>query len=453
MKRRLRRAASIADLRAIARRAIPGAVFDYIDGGAEDERTMRANADDFGTIRFAPRVLRDVGEVDPSVPLLGRPAAIPLILSPTGLTRIAHGAGELAVARAAEEAGIPYTLSTVSSRSIEEVASASDGDRWFQLYVGTDHGRSEALLHRASAAAYRVLMVTVDSAAIGKRERDLRRGLTLPPSIGLGTLVDGAFHPRWTIDFMRAGPIQFANFVSTVGGPGTYSPKLDDDDLSAFDLDARLTWRDLDWIRAAWPGPIVLKGIQSVADAKIAADSGVDAIALSNHGGRQLDGAVSSIELVAPVADAVGGRLEIYCDGGIRRGGDVVKALALGATACMVGRRTSTVSPPAANAASLTRSGSSTTRSAAACAFSARRRSLSSTATSWCSAAAVDRRVRKFVNFRPLVVEVALELASTTMAIALSTADAVGGRRAFMDGRPPVFEASTMGFEDDGGPS
>lgn len=338
VERRLRRVASIADLRAIARRMIPRAVFDYIDGGAEDERTMAANCAGFETIRFVPRVLRDVGDVAPGASLLGRPATIPLILAPTGLSRIASGDGELAVARAAASAGIPYTLSTVSSCSIEAVAATGGGDRWFQLYVGTDHRRSEALLHRAAVAGYRVLVVTVDSAAIGKRERDIRRGLVLPPTIGLGTLVDGIVHPRWTIDFLRHGPIGFANLPSGADRPGRYSPNLRNADLSAFDLDPRLTWRDLDWIRAAWPGPIVLKGIQSVADARMAAESGVAAIALSNHGGRQLDGAISPIDLVAPVADAVGGRLEIYCDGGVRRGGDVVKAVALGATACMVGR-------------------------------------------------------------------------------------------------------------------
>ena len=209
--RRLARAASVADLRAIARRRLPRGVFDYIDGGAEDERTMAANAAAFGAVTFRPRVLRDVGEVDPSTTLLGRPLPLPLVLAPTGFTRIADPDGELAVARAAERAGLPYTLSTLSTRSIEEVAATSAGPKWFQVYVWRDRGLVKEMIGRAATAGYEALVLTVDTAVLGRRERDVRRGFSLPPKIGLSTLVDGALHPGWTWRFLRSDPIRFAN--------------------------------------------------------------------------------------------------------------------------------------------------------------------------------------------------------------------------------------------------
>jgi L-lactate dehydrogenase (cytochrome) len=335
--RRLARAASVADLRAIARRRLPRGVFDYIDGGAEDERTMAANAAAFAAVTFRPRVLRDVGEVDPSTTLLGRPLPLPLVLAPTGFSRIADPDGELAVARAAARAGLPYTLSTLSTRSIEEVAAAGAGPKWFQVYVWRDRGLVKEMIGRAATAGYEALVLTVDTAVLGRRERDVRRGFSLPPKIGLSTLVDGALHPGWTWRFLRSDPIRFAN-VRDAASVGDGSTAVTLSEYVNTQFDPGLSWRDVEWMRSVWAGPLIIKGVQTVDDARLAADAGVEAIALSNHGGRQLDSAPATLDLVAPVADAVGDRLEIICDGGVRRGSDIVKAVALGARACMAGR-------------------------------------------------------------------------------------------------------------------
>ena len=331
--RRLARAASVEDLRRIARRRLPRGVFDYIDGAAEDELTRSRNTAAFRRLEFRPRILRNVAGIRTETTLLGEPLPFPLVLAPTGFTRIADPQGELAVARAAERAGLPYTLSTLSTRSIEEVAAVSQGRRWFQVYVWRDRGLVREMLERASAFSYEAIVITVDTPVLGRRERDVRRGFTLPPKVGLDTLLDGALHPGWTWRFLRAEPIAFAN----VGGGSVDDPVSLADYINS-QFDPTLSWDDIAWFRSAWNGPIVLKGIQTVADARLAADAGVDAIALSNHGGRQLDGAPPPLELVAPVADAVGDRIEIICDGGVRRGSDIVKAIALGATACMAGR-------------------------------------------------------------------------------------------------------------------
>jgi L-lactate dehydrogenase (cytochrome) len=261
------------------------------------------------------------------------------VLAPTGFTRIADPEGELAVARAAARARLPYTLSTLSTRSIEEVAAVSDGPKWFQVYVWRDRGLVKELIQRADAAGYEALCLTVDTAVLGRRERDVRRGFTLPPKIGLDTLLDGARHPGWTWAFTRAEPISFANVATSRAGAG----KDGSDAVSLAEyvnaqFDPGLSWADVEWIRSVWTGPMVLKGIQTVEDAVLAAEAGIEAVALSNHGGRQLDTAPVPLELVAPVVDAVGGRTEVICDGGIRRGSDVVKAVASGARAVMIGR-------------------------------------------------------------------------------------------------------------------
>jgi L-lactate dehydrogenase (cytochrome) len=332
---RFDRLTSVADLRAAAQRRLPAAVFDYIDGGAEDEITLRRNVESFASMTFVPRILRDVSAIDPSVTLLGHAVPLPLVLAPTGFTRIAHPDGEVAVARAAARAGIPYTLSTLSTSSIEAVASAG-GPRWFQVYVWRDRGLVEEMIARAREAGYEAIVLTVDTAVFGRRERDIRRGLTLPPAIGLDTLVDGVRHPRWTWGLLRSEPIRFANVTGRHVGDGATPVHLADYVNSQFD--PALSWRDLDWLRAAWDGPIVLKGIQSVADARIAAAEGVDAVAVSNHGGRQLDRSPAVLDLVAGVRDVVGDAVADHVDGGVRRGSDIVAAVALGATACMVGR-------------------------------------------------------------------------------------------------------------------
>ncbi len=336
VRRRLARTASVEDLRRIARRRLPGGVFDYIDGAAEDERTLAANQAAFASVTFRPRVLRGVGAVDTASTLLGRPLAYPLVLAPTGFTRIADPEGELAVARAAQRVGLPYTLSTLSTRSIEEVRAVSNGRLWFQVYAWRDRALIKEMIDRAAAADYEALVLTVDTAVLGRRERDVRRGFSLPPTIGLGTLVDGALHPGWTFTFARSEPIRFANVVGREVGDGASPVTLSDYINTQFD--PGLSWADVDWLRSNWSGPIVIKGVQTVEDALLAVDAGVTAIALSNHGGRQLDGAPATLSLVGPVADAVGDRIEIICDGGVRRGSDIVKALAAGATAAMAGR-------------------------------------------------------------------------------------------------------------------
>jgi L-lactate dehydrogenase (cytochrome) len=336
VERRLAKAADVGDLRRIAKRRLPHGVFDYIDGAAEDERTVVANTEAYRTRTFRPRVLRDVSHVDPSTTLLGKRIPLPLVLGPTGFARIADPQGELAVARAAARAGLPYTLSTIGTRSIEEVAAVSDGPKWFQLYVFRDRGLTKELVERAKASGFEALMLTVDTAVFGRRERDIRRGFTLPPKIGVGTIIDGAVHPAWTWAFVRAEPIVFANVAGRDVGDGTSAVELAD--YVNTQLDASLSWKDLDWLRSVWDGPIVIKGIQTVADAELAADAGVEVVSLSNHGGRQLDTAPATLDLLEPVVQAVGDRVEVICDGGVRRGSDVGKAVALGAKAVSAGR-------------------------------------------------------------------------------------------------------------------
>ncbi len=336
-RRRLRSVASVDDLRTLAKRRLPAGVFDYIDGGAEDERTLGTNSTHFSRLEFRPRVLRDVSALDTSTTIFGRPASMPVILSPTGFTRIAHSQGELAVTRAAGRAGIPWSLSTMGTRSIEECAEANpDGDKWFQIYTWKDRGLVRELVERARASGFSTVWLTVDTAVLGRRERDVRRGMTLPPKLGPRTLIDGAIHPAWTKDFLTAEPITFANIVGRHDDDGSTAISLAEHVASQFDQ--ALSWDDIEWLRSFWDGPIVLKGIQTVADAKRAVAEGVEGIGLSNHGGRQLDDAPSPVTLIEPVRDEIGDTATIICDGGVRRGSDVVKALALGADAVSLGR-------------------------------------------------------------------------------------------------------------------
>jgi len=334
--RRLQTAASISDLRAKAKRRLPGGVFDYIDGAAEDEVTLRRNIEAYGAVEFRPRVFRDVSNISLQSKLFGRDLSFPLILAPTGFGRIADSQGELAVARAADRAGIPYTLSTLGTRSIEEIAEVSSGRKWFQVYVWRDRELVREMLERATAADYEGIMITVDTAVLGRRERDIRQGFTLPPKIGMGTIIDGMLHPGWTWDFVTSDPISFANVKGKGVGDGSDPVTLSDYINSQFD--PSLSWSDVEWFRSIWKGPIIIKGIQTMEDAKIASDLNLEGIALSNHGGRQLDGAPAPFELLDSVVQTVGGDIEIICDGGVRRGSDIAKAIALGANACMAGR-------------------------------------------------------------------------------------------------------------------
>ena len=337
-KRLLRKAANVEDLRKLAKRRLPIGVFDYIDGGAEDEITLRKNVEAYRKVSFKPRVLRDMANIDTSTSLFGRKLAFPLVLAPTGFTRIAHSEGELAVVRAATRAGIPFTLSTMATRSIEECASVAEKDSrlWFQIYTWKDRSVVKNLVERADAAGFEAVCLTVDTAVLGRRERDVRRGFTLPPEIGLGTIIDGVKNPGWTWDFLTADPIRFANVEGLTSIDGSTAVDLAEHMKSQFD--PGLSWKDVEWLRSIWQGPILIKGIQTVEDALIGVDSGVEAIAISNHGGRQLDEAPTPFDLLPEVAEAVQDRLEIICDGGARRGSDIVKAVSLGATAVMAGR-------------------------------------------------------------------------------------------------------------------
>jgi len=335
-KRRLAKVGNVDDLRLLAKRRLPGGVFDYFDGAAEDEVTKIENSSAFARVELRPRVLVDVSSIDTSTTIMGQPVPFPIALSPTGFTRIAHPAGELAVARVAGAVSLPYTLSTLGTRSIEEVAKVATGPLWYQLYVWKDRGLSRELVERARDNGYKAIMLTVDTPVFGRRERDVRRGFTLPPKIGLETFVDGILHPKWTWDFVRSEPITFSAVAGRKSVDGSTAVTLSDYVNSQFD--PTLSWKDLDWIREVSGLPLMLKGIQSVEDAKLAVELGVDAIALSNHGGRQYDGAPAPVALLPRVVDAVGDSIEVLVDGGVRRGSDVVKACALGARAVMFGR-------------------------------------------------------------------------------------------------------------------
>jgi L-lactate dehydrogenase (cytochrome) len=329
-ERRLRRAASIADLRAIARRRTPRAVFDYVDGAADGELSLHRARRAYARVEFTPTVLRDVSAVDTGRDILGRRAALPFALAPTGFTRMMHHTGEPAVASVAEEFDIPYALSTMGTTTIEDVAAAApQARRWFQLYLWRDRAPAKDLVQRAAAAGYDTLMLTVDTPVGGARLRDIRNGLTIPPALSLRTFLDGARHPHWWFNLLTTEPLNFASLESSYGSV---------EDMINNVFDPALTMDDVAWLRETWPGKLVIKGIQSVDDAVRVVDAGADGVLLSNHGGRQLDRAPVPLELVEPTVQALGDRAEVLVDTGITHGADILAAVALGARAALVGR-------------------------------------------------------------------------------------------------------------------
>lgn len=330
VERRLASAATILDLRAAAQRRVPRAVFDYTDGGAESETSLRRSRDAFARLEFVPSVLREVSQIDTSTTLLGRPSALPIVFAPTGFTRLMHHEGEPAVGRVAGRLGIPYALSTLGTTSPEDLAAAApDTDLWFQLYVWNDRDAVRELVRRAGTSGYSALVITVDVPVAGARLRDVRNGFTIPPRLSARTVLDIARHPGWWLNLLTTEPLRFAAFTATHGTVA---------DLINRVLDPTITIADLRWMREDWSGPIVVKGIQSTEDARMVVDAGADAIVISNHGGRQLDRAPTPLEQLPAIVAAVGDRAEVYIDGGILHGGDIVAALAWGARAALVGR-------------------------------------------------------------------------------------------------------------------
>lgn len=326
---------TVADLRAIAKRRIPRAIFDYADCGSYNETTLRANKTDLEAIGLRQRILIDVSERNVKTTLVGEDAVMPLAIAPTGLTGLFHRDGEIEGALAAQEFGVPFCLSTMSICSIEDVRAAVSKPFWFQLYVMRDRGFAASLIERAKAAECSALVLTLDLQIQGQRHRDIKNGLTVPPKMTLANVIDIATKPRWAASVLRGKRRSFGNLQDRVPGTGSLTTLSQ---WIAGQFDPSLSWKDIEWVKSLWPGKLILKGILDEDDAKIAAASGADAIVVSNHGGRQLDGARSSISALPGVLDAVGGRVEVLFDGGVTSGQDVLKAVALGARGCLVGK-------------------------------------------------------------------------------------------------------------------
>ena len=325
----------IDDMRQTARRKVPRAFFEYADGGSYAEETLRANRTDLERIKLRQRILVDVGGRSTKTTILGEPVALPLALAPIGLCGMQHGDGEILACRAAQAAGIPFTLSTMSICSIEDVAAAVGKPFWFQLYVMKDRGFIRALIERAAAAKCSALVLTVDLQILGQRHRDIKNGMTVPPKLRLGNLVDIATKPAWALSILRGKRKIFGNISGHIKGTENVNSLTQ---WISGQFDPGLNWKDVEWIKSLWPGKLILKGILDVEDARIAAKTGATALVVSNHGGRQLDGAPASITALPKIADAVGSDIEVLFDGGVRCGQDVFRALALGARACLSGR-------------------------------------------------------------------------------------------------------------------
>jgi L-lactate dehydrogenase (cytochrome) len=327
--------ACIEDLRALARRKVPKAFFEYADGGSYNEETLRANRAALEPIKLRQRVMVDVSERSLATTIIGQKVSAPFALAPIGLCGMQYGNGEILSAQAAEEAELPFILSTMSINSIEQVAEATTKPFWFQLYVIRDRGFSKDILARAAKAGCNALVLTVDLQVLGQRHRDIRNGMTVPPQIRLKNIIDMATKPEWVFSILTGKSKTFGNLAGHVKGM---------DDVASLaqwtnsQFDPALNWKDVDWIKKVWPGKLIIKGLLDVEDAKTAVKLGADAIVVSNHGGRQLDGAPSSISVLPAIAQAVGSDTEVLFDGGIRSGSDMLRALALGAHACLIGR-------------------------------------------------------------------------------------------------------------------
>jgi len=327
---------SVDDFRALARRRLPRPVFDYLDGGADKEWSLSRNVDAFADYEIVPDVLTDVSSIQTATKIFGQPAAWPLMLSATGLTRMFHGSAEPAVARAAAAQGIPYCLSTMGTTRLEDLAAEVPVPMLFQIYVFKDRGLTREFVSRCREAGYAGLCLTVDTPVAGNRLRDRRSGLSLPPRLTARSLLDFALHPGWSIPALTGARFDLANVSHRTNALATNPMSLFE--FIGRQFDPGLTWRDVEWLAAEWNGPLAIKGLMTPEDATRAIRSGASGVILSNHGGRQLDGAPAPIDQVAVVRDALGDGPDVICDGGVRRGSDVVKALALGATACSIGR-------------------------------------------------------------------------------------------------------------------
>ena len=325
----------IEDLRLIAKRRVPRMFYDYADSGSWTESTYRSNETDFRPIKLRQRVAVNMENRSTRTTMIGQEVAMPVALAPTGLTGMQHADGEILAARAAEAFGVPFTLSTMSICSIEDVAAHTREPFWFQLYVMRDRNFIERLIDRAKAAKCSALMLTLDLQILGQRHKDIRNGLSAPPKPTLANMMNLVTKPRWCLGMLGTKRRQFGNIAGHVKGVADMSS------LSAWtaqQFDPALSWRDVEWIKSRWGGKLILKGIMDAQDARLAADSGADALIVSNHGGRQLDGAPSSISALPAIADEVGSRIEVWMDGGIRSGQDVLKAMALGAKGTLIGR-------------------------------------------------------------------------------------------------------------------
>lgn len=327
---------TIEELRVLAQKRVPRMFYDYADSGSWTESTYRANENDFQKIKLRQRVAVNMENRSTASTMIGQPVAMPVAIAPTGLTGMQHADGEILAARAAKKFGIPFTLSTMSICSIEDVSKGTDGHPfWFQLYVMRDRDFIERLIERARAANCSALVITLDLQILGQRHKDLKNGLSAPPKLTIANMINIATKPRWALGMLGTSRREFGNIVGHVKGVENMGS------LSAWtaqQFDPRLNWGDVEWIKKRWGGKIILKGIQDAEDARLAVESGADAMIVSNHGGRQLDGAQSSIEALPAIVDAVGKQIEVHMDGGIRSGQDVLKARALGAQGTYIGR-------------------------------------------------------------------------------------------------------------------